>query len=261
MSLPDADVDLTCRGFSSAAPCSLPATTITATTMYHYFHSPPPFYPVSPMGALSWPSLIARLGDANPYSYYIVGTPVAANVPLPPSPYGVSVGLPTVAHHYPHPHSVAFHPGYGPAPYVPFYSAHALPTAAAPIPQHQYQPAGTQLHQYIQHHRPPRIFVDFSKPADRLVHWNHSPVPSEIVNAPATWPACSRMRLVAPGFPWFIDIDTSKPGDGDTFAAGSPVTVGLLLQRIHAALRHRMTSSEWQICSKDKKQVLSANIR
>ncbi|KAH7101310.1 hypothetical protein BKA62DRAFT_639060 [Auriculariales sp. MPI-PUGE-AT-0066] len=205
--------------------------------MYPYYASPPPFFPVTP-----------------------VVTPVAANVPLPPSPYGAPMALPGLAAIHPaHAVMYAAHPGYGHAQYVPYYGQ-GLPAAAAPAPHPSYQPSGTQLHLAIQPSRPPRVYADFTKPSlAGLHHWNHSPVPTEVLNAPATWPAASHLRLIAPGFPWFIEIDTSKPGDGDAFLPGSPVTVGMLFQRIHTLLRSRITQSEWNICSKDKKKTLINN--
>lgn len=89
---------------------------------------------------------------------------------------------------------------------------------------------------------------------------------------PAVLAPTTKLRLVSPGayhsstsrdiciaqarlkgFPWVIDIDTEHPTEDDRFPAGAVITVEILLRRLYASLRNRMTASEWLLCDKTKR--------
>lgn len=192
--------------------------------MYRYAYAPPPFYPVTPH--------VSPLG-------------VATHIPLPPSPYGGHSPLPGTYDPY----------AYGVPPYAyPYYLQGPLPVAA-PLPQ--FPPHSSQLHGLLHYSRIPRLRFDVAKPLEPLVMLNGSRVPPMIEVQSAVLAPTTKMRLVSADFPWTIDIDTENPTEDDQFRAGTPITVSILLHKLHAALRSRMTSSEWLLCNKAKRAALS----
>ncbi|KZW00400.1 hypothetical protein EXIGLDRAFT_761750 [Exidia glandulosa HHB12029] len=193
--------------------------------MYHYYY-PPPFYPITPNVS-----------------------PAGAHVPLPPSPYLGPVPL--------HAAPPGYDPyAYGVPPYAyPYYAHNALPAAPPP---HQYPAHASQLHGLLHYSKVPRLRFDVAKPYEHVTMLNGSQIPPGNQVQPAVLAPTTKMRLVSPGFPWVIDIDTERPTEDDRFQAGSPITVEILLQKLHATLRSRMTSSEWLLCDKTKRTALSA---
>ncbi|EJD52001.1 hypothetical protein AURDEDRAFT_158845 [Auricularia subglabra TFB-10046 SS5] len=200
--------------------------------MYPYHHYPPVF-PVTPNV-----------------------TPVyASTVPLPPSPYGHPVALPPYGP--PHPGNPYAY-GIPPYAYTPYYAHGGLPPA---VPPPQYPQHASQIHGLLQYARFPRIKLDVAKPLGPLTLVNGSRVPQHEEIMSAILPNTTKLRLISPGFPWVIDIDTENPTADDRFNPGAPITVRTVIEKIHSTMRNRMSHSEWLICDKKKRAALTEAFR